>query len=68
MPTYFGKGAYLALQRDPHRGRRMGSTDLWVIRQQIIRGILLVQLYYRIDGANHEVTLVSIREIDMSLL
>jgi hypothetical protein len=62
------KGAYHTLRNDPLKTRPMSSTGLRVIRQQVIRGVLMVQIYYRVDETNHEVILVSIREIDMTIL
>jgi hypothetical protein len=61
-------GAYRILRRDPRKGAYMPTAGLWVIRQIVVRGLLVVQVYYQIHDDREEFELLSIRSIDLTTL
>jgi hypothetical protein len=56
---------YRTLKVMPQWGTHHRSRQLWLIRQTIIQGLLLIQVWYAIDEPNRRVTLVSISEVDL---
>ncbi len=62
------RGVYLELRRAPYEGNYLSSAGLWITRQRAALGLLLVQIYYRIDEERREVELVAARQVPLNIL
>lgn len=56
----FINGAIWVLSRDPRKGKRIGSSDVWFLAMQEIPDVLPVVLYYTFDSEH--MFLMSIQE------
>ena len=54
------------LERTPREGQETSTQGIWCIRRWVLRGVLLLQVYYRIDDADQVVELLSVRTVNLT--
>lgn len=67
LDSLLDKGVYHVLRRDPYKGH-LTSVGLYVIRSKVITGLLVLQIYYRINEGQRQVELVSVRPVRLGVL